>query len=53
MHGFFVDEEEIAFDIVVSFDHDAPTICHKLKEQIMDKYPGKMVLINADTKFSE
>ena len=53
MHGFFVDEEEIAFDIVVSFDHDAPAICHKLKEQIMAKYPGKIVLINADTKFSE
>ena len=53
MHGFFVDEEEIAFDIVVSFDHDAPAICHRLKEQIMTHYPGKTVLINADTKYSE
>lgn len=46
-------KEEIAFDIVVSFDHDAPAICHQLKQQIMTKYPGKIVLINADTKFSE
>ena len=28
-------------------------ICHQLKEQIMAKYPGKAVLIHADTKFSE
>lgn len=53
MHGFFVDEEEIAFDIVVSFDHDAPTICHKLKEQIMEQYPGRKVLINVDIQYSE
>lgn len=53
MHGFFIDEEEIAFDIVVSFDHDAAAISHKLKEQIADKYPGKTILINIDTKYSE
>lgn len=52
-HGFFVDEEEIAFDIVISFDHDAPTICHALEKQISAKYPGKKVHIVTDTKFSE
>ena len=53
LHGFFVDENEIAFDIVVSFDHDAPAICHWLEEQINKKYPGKQVRITIDTNFSE
>lgn len=53
MHGFFVDEEEIAFDIVVSFDHDAPTICNWLEQQITTKYPGKKVHITTDTNYSE
>lgn len=52
IHGFFVDEEEIAFDIVVSFDHDAPAICHWLEEQIAKKYPGKKVHITTDTNYS-
>lgn len=52
MHGFFVDDEEIAFDIVVSFNQDAPTICHWLKEQITMKYPGKKVKITIDTNYS-
>lgn len=52
MHGFYVDEEEIAFDIVVSFDHDAQVICHKLEEQIVAKYPGKIIRINIDTNYS-
>lgn len=53
MHGLFVDEEEIAFDIVVSFDHDAHAICHWLEEQITAKYPGKKVHITTDTNYSE
>ena len=52
MHGFFVDNEEMAFDIVVSFDHDASAICHRLKEQIEMKYPGKNVHITIDTNYS-
>lgn len=52
MHGFYVDEEEIAFDIVVSFDHDAPTICHWLETQITSKYPGRKVHITTDTNYS-
>lgn len=52
MHGFFVDDEEIAFDIVVSFDHDAQIICNWLKEQIMTTYPGKKVKITIDTNYS-
>ena len=52
MHGFFVDEEEIAFDVVISFDHDAPAICHRLQEQIEEQYPGKKVHITADTSYS-
>lgn len=52
MHGFFVDDEEIAFDIVVSFDHDAPAICHWLEEQIAAKYPGRKVHIITDTSYS-
>lgn len=53
MHGFFVDAEEMAFDIVVSFDHDAPAICHWLQEQIAKKYPGRAVHITTDTNYSE
>lgn len=53
MHGFFVDEEEIAFDIVVSFDHDSHAICHSLEEQITEKYPGKKVHITTDTNYTE
>ncbi len=53
MHGFFVDDEEIAFDVVISFDHDAPAICQWLKEQITMKYPGKKVQITTDTNYSE
>lgn len=52
MHGFFVDDEEIAFDIVVSFDHDAPAICHWLEEQITLKYPGRKVSVTVDTNYS-
>lgn len=52
MHGFFLDEEEIAFDIVVSFDHDAPAICHWLEGQITAKYPGRNVHITTDTNYS-
>ena len=52
MHGFFVDEEEMAFDIVISFDHDAPAICQWLEEQIKKKYPGKKIHITTDTNYS-
>ena len=52
MHGFYADEEDIAFDIVISFDHDAPTICHWLEEQIVLKYAGKKVHITTDTNYS-
>lgn len=52
MHGFYVDEEEIAFDIVVSFDHDAATICHWLEGQITSRYPGRRVHIITDTNYS-
>lgn len=52
MHGFYVDEEEIAFDIVVSFDHDAHAVCQNLKEQITKKYPGKNLHITIDTNYS-
>lgn len=53
MHGFYVDEEEIAFDIVVSFNHDATAISHKLAAEITNKYPGKVVHITTDTKYTE
>lgn len=52
MHGFYVDEEEIAFDIVVSFDHDAHAVCQNLKEQITKTYPGKNLHITIDTNYS-
>lgn len=52
MHGFFVDEEEIAFDVVISFDHDAPAISRWLKEQISQKYPGREVHITIDTNYT-
>lgn len=52
MHGFFLDDEEIAFDIVVSFDYDASAISHLLTEQITPKYPGKKVNITIDTNYS-
>lgn len=52
LHGFFVDEEEIAFDVVISFDHDAHAICGWLEKQITIKYPGKKVHIVVDTKYS-
>lgn len=53
MHGFYVDEEEIAFDIVVSFDHDAHAICQWLNEQIKMKYPNKTIHITIDTNYSD
>lgn len=52
MHGFFVDDEEIAFDVVISFDHDAPSICHWLEKQIMSKYPGRTIHITTDTNYT-
>lgn len=52
IHGFFVDEEEIAFDVVISFDHDAHAICNWLEEQIAAKYPGRKVHITKDTNYS-
>lgn len=53
LHGFYVDEEEIAFDVVISFDHDAYTICNWLEKQISMKYPGKKVHIIPDTNYSD
>lgn len=53
LHGFFVDDEEFAFDIVVSFDHDGHAIRQWLAEQIAKKYPDKQVHITIDTKYSE
>lgn len=53
MHGFFVDEEEIAFDIVVSFNHDAHAISNLLREDIVAKYPGRKVHITIDTNYTE
>lgn len=52
MHGFFVDDEQIAFDIVVSFDHDAHVICSRLKEEIPQKYPCKSLQITVDTNYT-
>lgn len=52
IHGFYADEEEIAFDIVISFDHDTFTICQKLKEQILKKYPVRTLQITIDTNYS-
>ena len=52
MHGFFVDDEEMAFDIVVSFDHDAPAIRNTLEKQIASRYPGLKVRITIDTNYS-
>lgn len=52
MHGFFVDDEEIAFDIVVSFDHDAHLISRRIVKEIHSKYPGRRVLITIDTNYS-
>ncbi|MBQ0021129.1 MAG: cation transporter [Bacteroidales bacterium] len=52
MHGFFVDEEEIAFDIVISFDHDAHAISQWLKQQITEKYPGRDIHITIDTNYA-
>lgn len=52
MHGFYVDEEEIAFDIVVSFDHDAHAICQWLKEEIHKKYHRPSLQITIDTNYS-
>ena len=53
MHGFFVDETELSFDIVVSFDHDAYDICRKLKEQVCQKYSRPTLRITIDTNYSE
>lgn len=52
MHGFFLDEVKMAFDIVVSFNHDTFTICQKLKEEILKKYRVKTLQINIDTNYS-
>lgn len=52
MHGFFVDDKEIAFDIVVSFDHDAHAISQWLKQQITEKYPGRDIHITIDTNYA-
>lgn len=52
MHGFYVDDEEMAFDIVVSFDHDAHAICHWLENEITTKYPGRKVHITIDTNYA-
>ncbi len=52
MHGFFADENEIAFDIVVAFDHDTFTICQNIKKQVMEKYRAKTLHITIDTDYS-
>ncbi|MDO4196404.1 MAG: hypothetical protein Q4D33_09660, partial [Prevotellaceae bacterium] len=52
MHGFFADENEIAFDIVVAFDHDTFTICQNIKNQVMERYRAKTLQITIDTDYS-
>lgn len=52
MHGFFADENEIAFDIVVAFDHDTFTICQNIKNQVMERYRARTLQITIDTDYS-
>lgn len=52
MHGFFLDDEEMSFDIVVSFAHDAHEICRLLKNQVIENYPVKTLNITVDTNYS-
>lgn len=53
IHGFFVDEEVMMFDIVISFDHDSHAICNWLESRIAEKYPDKKVSITVDTDYSD
>lgn len=52
MHGFYIDEAEMSFDIVVSFDHDSAAISSSLREELLAKYPGKQIRIQIDTNYS-
>lgn len=53
IHGFFVDGNMIAFDIVIAFNHDAAAICRDLAEEVSQAYPGHRAAINVDTDYSD
>lgn len=53
IHGFYADDEEITFDIVIKFSEDAAQICKTLEEQVRQLYPGPEVRIVVDTDYSD
>lgn len=53
MHGFFTDGDNIVFDIVVAFDHDADAICRSIEREITKIYPDKLLNIVVDTDYSD
>lgn len=54
LHGFYVDEKNVSFDLIISFDDKNPEeTVNKVVKDIKEKYPDYNYLPIIDTDFSD
>ena len=54
MHGFYVDDNNMRFDVVISFDAaDRMAVYNQVVELLQDKYPSYTINIGMDMDYNE
>lgn len=53
MHGFYVDEKRVMFDLIIDFAADAQSIVAQVHEQLSERYPDYRFDIVLDSDFSD
>ncbi|MCQ2185627.1 MAG: cation diffusion facilitator family transporter [Bacteroidales bacterium] len=53
VHGFLLDEQIMAFDIVVEFGHDPLALKEELEAKVSARYPDKKIYITIDKNYTE
>lgn len=53
MHGFYVDEKRVMFDLIIDFAADAQSIVDQVHEQLSERYPDYRFDIVLDSDFSD
>ena len=53
MHGFYVDEKRVMFDLIIDFAADAQPIVAQVHEQLSQRYPDYRFDIVLDSDFSD
>lgn len=54
-HGFYMDEDkkDMRFDLVLSFDADGAKLIEKIRQEVLEEYPGYSVIIAPDIDLTE